>query len=293
MKIRSITTAWHRVSRAPYQTLAAVSIMTMTLFLAGTFILTATGSHKILRYFESRPQIDAYFQTDYVPSPGEIDSARSLLDQTGLMASFKYISKEDALVLYKDLNQSDPLLLEAVTAEMLPASIEVSASDPQDLKALSTAMQQIPNIEDVRYAEDIISTLEVWIDTVRVVGLVLVGSHIFITLSTILLVISIKVASRRAEITVLGLVGATPGYIISPFIWEGVIYGVIGAIVAWLATLALWVSSQELLSQLFTGIPVSPLPFSLMLQLLALEMIIGTLVGVLGAIIATRRFIKA
>jgi cell division transport system permease protein len=293
MKIKSITTAWHRIRRAPYQTLAAVSIMTMTLFLAGTFILTAAGSQAILRFFESRPQINAYFKTEYVPSSSEIDAARSQLEQTGLVASFKYVSKDQALELYKDLNKSDPLLLEAVTAEMLPASIEVSAQKPQDLKALSEALKSISQIEDVRYAEDIISSLQNWINTVRLVGIVLVGSHIFITFSTILLIISIKVSSRREEITILSLVGATPAYIASPFIWEGVIYGIIGAVIAWVATFMLWAFSQDFFSRLFIGIPVLPLPLTFMLQLLGAELGLGALVGSLGAAIASRRFLKA
>src|SRR3989304_1705335 len=106
MKIKSVSTAWQRIRRAPYQTLAAVSIMTMTLFLAGTFIMTAAGSQAVLRYFESRPQINAYFKTEYVPASEEITAAKSQLEQTGLTASFKYISKDEALGIYKDLNQS-------------------------------------------------------------------------------------------------------------------------------------------------------------------------------------------
>lgn len=293
MKAKSISTAWQRIRRAPYQTLAAVSIMTMTLFLAGTFILTAAGSQAVLRYFESRPQIDAYFATEYIPTQEEIDSAKASLENTGQMASFRYISKQEALELYKELNQSDPLLLEAVTAEMLPASIEVSAHNPDDLKSLAEVLKNIPQVDDVRYAEDIISSLQSWINTVRIVGITLVGSHIFITLFTILLVISIKVANRREEITILSLVGATPGYIASPFFWEGVIYGLIGGVLAWIATFLLWFFSRNFFFSLFTGIPVLPLPGMFLLQLLGAELAIGTFVGSIGAAIATRRFLKA
>jgi len=293
MKIKSIVTAWQRIRRAPYQTLAAVSIMTMTLFLAGTFIFIAAGSQAVLRYFESRPQIDAYFKTDYIPETNEIDAARIKLENTGLVASFKYISKTDALAIYRELNKADPLLLEAVTSEMLPASLEVSAYDPKNLKAISESMKQLPNIEDVRYAEDIISSLQTWINSVRLVGLTLVGTHIFITLVTILLVISIKVANRREEISILSLVGASPGYIASPFIWEGIIYGIIGAILAWIVTFILWLLTRNFFTSLFAGIPVLPLPLIFMFELLLTEMFIGTLVGTLGALIAARRFLKA
>lgn len=288
---KTITTAWQRIRRAPYQTLAAVSIMTMTLFLAGTFILTAAGSQAILHYFETRPQINAYFKTDYTPTSEEIAQAKTTLEGTGQVQSFKYVSKEEALTIYKELNKTDPLLLEAVTAEMLPASYEVTAVDPNNLKSLSESLKKLSNVEDVRYAEDIISSLTAWTNSVRFAGVALVGVHIFITLITILLVISIKVANRRDEISILSLVGATPGYIAAPFIWEGIIYGLMGAVIAWSATFGLWLWSQDALSQLLSGIPITVLPFVFVLQLLGAELLIGAFVGSLGAFIAARRFV--
>jgi cell division transport system permease protein len=291
MMTKSILVAWQRISRAPYQTVAAVSIMTMTLFLAGTFTMVAAGSQTILHYFETRPQINAYFKTEYVPASEEIASTETAIQSTGLVQTFKYVSKEEALMIYKELNKSDPLLLEAVTAEMLPASYEVSGKNPQDLKPISEALKQIPNIEDVRYAEDIISSLSAWTNFVRLTGIALVGTHILITLITILLVIGIKVANRRDEISILSLVGATPGYISAPFIWEGVIYGLMGGFIAWTVTFGIWVWSQDLLNKLLTGIPVTILPLVFVLELLGAELAIGAVVGSIGAIIATRRFV--
>jgi cell division transport system permease protein len=291
MMTKSILVAWQRISRAPYQTVAAVSIMTMTLFLAGTFTMVAAGSQTILHYFETRPQINAYFKTEYVPASEEIASTETTIQSTGLVQTFKYVSKEEALMIYKELNKSDPLLLEAVTAEMLPASYEVSGKNPQDLKPISEALKQIPNIEDVRYAEDIISSLSAWTNFVRLTGIALVGTHILITLITILLVIGIKVANRRDEISILSLVGATPGYISAPFIWEGVIYGLMGGFIAWTVTFGIWVWSQDLLNKLLSGIPVTILPLVFVLELLGAELAIGAVVGSIGAIIATRRFV--
>ena len=89
------------------------------------------------------------------------------LQATNLVSEVKYISKEEALKLYKDLNKSDPLLLEAVTANMLPASIEVSAKNPADLKPIADLLKTQPDIEDVRFAEDIVSRLAVWTRSMR------------------------------------------------------------------------------------------------------------------------------
>lgn len=290
--IKPIKVAWQRISRAPYQTIAAVSIMTMTLFLASVFFLLAAGSQAVLKYFETRPQVNAYFNPDFEPEQHDIDQIKGDLEATGLVADFKYISKNDALTLYKDLNKSDPLLIEAVTAQMLPASIEISAKNPGDLKTLADFIKKEKNIEDVRFAEDIISSLTQWTNSVRIIGASFVSVHIIITLVIILLIIGIKVANRREEILLLQLVGATSGYISSPFIWEGIMYGLFGAVIAWGLSYTILLSSMNFLNSFLTGIPILPVSVIFMLKVLFGELIVGMLVGSLGGIIATRRFLK-
>ncbi len=290
---KAIQTAIHRIRRSPYQTVAAISIMTMTLFLASIFLLIAAGSQAILSYFETRPQVNAFFSSDHVPSAEEIQKIKSEVEATGLVQGFTYVSKEEAFAIYKDLNKADPLLLEAVTAQMLPASVEISAKDPKDLKILSEIAKKQTGIEDVRYAEDIVSSLSRWISSVRTVGISLVGAHIIITWIIILLIIGIKVSNRRDEIIIMQLVGATPGYIRGPFVWEGIIYGLIGAIFAWLISYVVLLSSMDFLNTFLSGIPLLPVPFLFMLELLGVEVLAGVLVGGLGGIIATRRFLRA
>jgi cell division transport system permease protein len=281
-----------RIRRSPYQTLAAISIMTMTLFLDSVFTLVAAGSQAVLKYFETRPQINAFFKTDYVPTTQEVERITTELNSTGLIESVKYISKEEALKIYKDLNQSDPLLLEAVTSAMLPASIEVSTKDPNDLRQLAVKLKGETNIDDVRFAEDIVSALTTWTSSVRTIGVALVGAHITITFVVILLIIGIKVASRRDEITILQLVGATPGYISAPFVWEGILYGLIGAVCAWGTTYILLLYSMPFLVSFLAGIPILPPPILFMLELLLGEVLLGILVGGLGGWFAARRFLK-
>ena len=290
---KTILLAWQRIRRAPYQTLAAVSIMTMTLFLASVFFLIAAGSQAVLKYFETRPQINAFFSPDYVPSQTDVDSLKTKVTGTGLVETFTYVSKEEALVLYRDLNKSNPLLTEAVTAQMLPASVEVSAKNPSDLKNLADLIKTQPHIEDVRFAEDIVSSLTQWTNSVRLIGASLVGAHILITLVIILLIIGMKVANRRDEILILQLVGATPGYISAPFIWEGILYGIFGAVIAWGVSYLLLLSSMNFLSSFLSGIPILPVPILFMLELLAAELVVGMTVGSLGGIIAAHRFLKA
>jgi cell division transport system permease protein len=287
-----LNTAINRISRSPYQTLAAVSIMTMTLFLFSILFLLSAGSQAVLNYFETRPQINAFFKSEYIPPQTDIDRIESQLRSTGLMKSFKYVTKEAALVIYKDLNKSDPLLLEAVTASMLPASLEVTANKPADLPKLADQLKLESQIDDVRYAQDIVGTLTRWTNSVRIIGIALVGTNVLITFVIILLIIGVKVASRREEIVILQLVGATRGYISAPFVYEGIIYGLIGAVIAWGVTYLILLYSMPFLVSFLAGIPILPPPILFMFELLGGEMLLGALVGGFGGFIATRRYLK-
>ncbi len=284
--------AMSRIRRSPYQTLAAISIMTMTLFLASAFFLVAAGSQAVLHYFETRPQVNAFFKQEIVPTPQQIELIKSQLSATGLVNTVKYVSKEEALMIYKDLNQSDPLLLEAVTANMLPASIEVSAKNPGDLKAISEELKRQPGIDDVRFAEDVVSSLATWTKSVRIVGIALVGAHVLITFSIILLIIGIKVANRRDEITILQLMGATRGYVRAPFVIEGITYGVVGGFLAWGIAYLVLLYSMPFLVTFLAGIPILPPPIDFMLEVLGGEVLLGAVIGGFGGVLAVHRFLR-
>ena len=287
-----MTSVWSRIRRSPYQALAAVSIMTMTLFLGSIFFLIAAGSQAILTYFETRLQVNAFFKSDLVPTPPAVDLIKTNLLATGLVADVKYVSKEDALKLYKDLNKSDPLLLEAVTANMLPASIEVSAKNPADLKTIADFLTTQADIDDVRFAKDIVNELATWTSSVRLIGFSLVGSHLVITFIIILLIIGIKVANRRDEIVLHELLGATSGYISTPFVWEGIIYGVTGAFIAWGVSYLILLYSTPFLAGFLAGIPILPVSLWFMFSLLGGELLLGAVIGAVGGFLAVRRFLK-
>jgi cell division protein FtsX len=176
---------------------------------------------------------------------------------------------------------------------MLPASVEISTRKPEDLRIVADVLKVQKNIEDVQYAEDIVGTLTRWTSSVRTIGAALVGTHILITLIIILLIIGLKVSNRRDEIQLLQLVGATPWFISAPFILEGIIYGVVGGTLAWGVSYLLLLSSMDFLNTFLSGIPILPVPLTFMFQLLGGEVALGTLVGGLGGVIATRRFLKA
>jgi cell division transport system permease protein len=116
------------IRRTPYQSLATFLVLFVTLFLSTILLIVYAFSHSLLDYVETRPQVTAYFQTNITEA--EILKIKNELLASGKVASVKYISKEEAFNLYKNINKNNPLLLEMVSSDILPPSLEVYAKKP-------------------------------------------------------------------------------------------------------------------------------------------------------------------
>lgn len=288
--MRQMLTTWQHIRRSPYQALAAILVMFLTTFVASIFIIVAYGSEKILTYFESKPQVAAFLKD----STTRVDAQNiiSKLTDTQKAASVKYVSKEDALNIYKEQNKNDPLLLEMVSASILPASIEVSAKDIKDLSSLSEVLKQEPGVDEVVFQKDVVDTLVRWTTSLRKIGVVFISFLVLMSTLVILTIIGMRISAKREEIEIMRLVGAGSWYIRWPFLWEGMFYGALGAILAWALSYGLLLYAQPHLSTFLAGVgllPVSPL---LMLELLAIEFVGASLVGVMASLIALWRYLK-
>ena len=109
------------IRRTPYQALAASMIMFLTFLTLQLFLLIALGSQQILQYYESKPQVIAFFKDS--TTQNDVDAIKRALEETGRIKELTSVSKDYALQIYRDFNSGDPILLELVTASMLPASL--------------------------------------------------------------------------------------------------------------------------------------------------------------------------
>lgn len=283
-------TTWKHLRRSPYQAMAAIFIMFFTFFMASIFVMLAYGFDRTLNYFESKPQATVFLKDD--AKEKDILSLRDKLNETGKISTIKYISKEEALKIYKDQFKSDPLLLEMVSSSILPASLEISTKDIKDLNSVSEVVSKEPLVEEVVLPKDIINDLIVWTTSVRTIGIALVSFLVFESILVIMIVIGMKIAVRRQEIEILRLVGATSWYIRWPFIFEGIIYGLVGAVLAWGASYLLLIYATPFLSTFLAGIPLLPVSYILMLYLLGALCAGGVLVGSIGSMVSVWRYLK-
>lgn len=281
-------TLFTHLRRTPYQSLSAIFLMITTFFMVSTFALVVAGTQRLLLYFESRPQVTAFFRDDATES--QIDQLKSTLSQQVMVESTQYLSKADALQIYREQNSDNPLLLEMVTADILPASLEVSAKSASDLEKIAQLMQTQTFVEEVVFQKDIIDTLRQWITGIRLGGLILTSLLLFASLTTVMVILGLKFTARKTEIKTLALLGATSWYIRRPFVLEGIFYGVVGSLVGWgIAYLCLLYLTPNLIAFL-QGISLLPAPPLLMLALLGGEVALGVGIGGLASWLATRRY---
>ena len=298
-----INTALKNIRRSPYQALAAVSMTGLTVFVVSLFALVSLASQLILTSFETKPQVIAYLSDDHKPE--EVNLLISDLTTTGLVKQSVYVSKDEALKIYKESVGNDPLLLGTVTdlgiitADVLPASVEITAKSPDNFPTIVSILERskivssTPNGQkEIDFPQDVISELTAWTRAIRTAGLILAIILSFNSVITIMIIISMKIASRRYEIGTMKLLGAKGAFIIKPYLIESVLYGAVGGVIGWLASYIALLYSTPFLAARLTGIiplPVSPV---VMLVLLAVLVVSFSLLGLFSGLLAAVRFLR-
>lgn len=288
--MKTFNTAWRNIRRSPYQAFAAVFVMTLTFLFISFFSFLLFGSSKAINYFESRPQVTAFFKNEV--KQADIDSLRESLMTTNKISSAKFVSKEDALEIYREQNKDDPLLLELVTADILPASLEISTIKIEDLSEVNKQLLDSPLVSEVVFQKDVVSVLTSWTNALRTIGLGLIIVLSLVSIFIMVIIIGVKISQKKQDIEIMRLIGAGGWYIRWPFLFEGIFYGSIGAILGWgIASAALWYATP-MLSTFLKGIPIFPLPLVFLFGLLSMEIMVAIILGTLSSFVAVLRYLK-
>ncbi len=288
--MKALKTSLINIRRAPYQAFIAIVMMTLTFFVSYCLSITLVGADQILKFFESRPQVIGFFQI--TSNQTTIDNFVKEIKTKPFVAEVKVVSKNEALELYKKENQDNPLLLELVTADILPASIEVSATDITHLPDVKSYLDQSTDIEEVVLQRDIIDTLINWTNSIRTIGLAIITVLGITSFFIVTIVIGFKAANHKTAIGIMSLIGATPSYIVMPFMYEGAIYAMLGSIFGWLAMYLTLLYTSPWLQNFLGNIITFPLPSEIFLMQLGIGTATGIFFGSLASLTAVKRMIK-
>lgn len=296
-------TAIEAIKRSPFQAISAIFVLALTFFVATTVAILVYASNKSLSYFETRPQIIAFLKDD--TKADAISALQNKLTIDFRVKDVRFVPKEEALAIYKKATEDNPLLAELVSPSIFPASLEFSVTD---LKLAEEVINEVKNeaiVEQVGFTAniggekslgDVVSRLKAISYYLRVGGIVFVGALAVTSFLVLLIIISMRMTSRKGEIEILSLIGATPAFIRSPILLEGIIYSLIGVISGWTLSFIFWLYVSPSLLSYFGAIPIlpkEPLSFFLLFAaILGAEIIIGLAIAITGSLIAVKRSLK-
>ena len=228
-------------------------------------------------------------------SEDQLDAVRSGLEQSPDVREVEFVDKAAAYEEFKQLFARSPEMIDAVDESAMPPSFKVApaTSDAEIISQLGQQFENDPGVREVVFAVETVRTMQTFARFVRLaiiaVALILMGAALLLVLNTI----RMAMFARRREIEVMKLVGATNWFIRVPFMLEGLVQGIVGAVVAMAATWGLkrgfdvWLADNQDL-RIFQGFQVSSGQLGGTWLILIL---FGCLVGAVGSGVAVSRYL--
>ncbi len=292
---RSLRSAWNGFIRNGWLSLAAVFIMAQALLIVS--ILASLNMVIGASIQAVNERIDVAIFLKETATEEQALALKSEVEQYDGVRQVLYISPQEALDKFLAENRNRSIIREVVPADdnFLPASIEVKADDPYLIEGIVERIQasQVGSIVSETSLEDnqkLIERLRGLGSTVQKVSLVLALVLIVLALLIIFNTIRITIFTRRREIEIMKLVGATDWYIRWPFLIEGMLYAVVATVVAMAVMLILYASFVQPLiaSQLLSegSEPMFTTGFFVLLGFVQLGL--GLVVGVVSSAWATK-----
>ena len=291
--------------RNAWLAIAAIAVMVITLSIVLFSVIANATFANTINQITDRIDVSVYLVDDVSNNQQKRDDLINDLQQLPSVKSVAFVSKDDALQRYKDQNKGNLDLLVAIsqTDNPLPASLQIKPQDPDNIEPIRQFLEQ-PNIKamqaeqtsysgDRKAAIDKIGTATTFIRRAGVAGVV-----VFALISMLIIFNTIRMAifNRRDELTIMRLLGASTWYIRGPFVVETVFYGIVSAIISvMLCSIVFSIQSNAFNASTLGLLDIqyaSDYFAKYFWQILAIQLMIGILIGAVSSIVATRRYLK-
>ena len=211
-----------------------VGIISICLFLVGGYLLLTHNLQGVLETWKEEVRITIYLRDGFPDQ--DILAFQDRLSSLPQVLSVAYISKEQALEEFTAMLDDDKVLVSGLEVNPLPASLRITLPDEsrnmEGVKAVLPAIGDDPLVQEIQYGKEWLGRLDRVLALLKlgsvVLGLALSLAAVFIISNTI----KITVMARKDELEIMRMVGATEGFIRLPFLVEGIIQGLAGAIVS-------------------------------------------------------------
>jgi len=267
-------------------TIAATMTVLIGMFLLGLFIALGSWVVSWSDHVKRELLVKVFYVQD--AKEAQINAVRAQLEADPRIKSITFVSAEEALV---KMRQKFPELTANLPSNPLPPSHEIVPVRAEDVDAIAASLRPLPpGVDKVKYGKE---TADRILRVARVIEIVFLAAVIVLLIASTLLIantIRLSIFSRRREIEVMKLVGATNWFVRGPFMLEGLICGLAGSLVAIiLLLLGKELALPAILGRIESSSDVEALSFTVNALILLL---VGLAVGAVGSGLTLRRFLQ-
>jgi len=268
--------------------MAGITTVALSLLLVGSFMLFAFAMNNIIKSTEQKVEIVA-FLVEGVPAES-VEALQAEVMSWDEIKKVTYVSKDQALErLKRDFKDTD--MLKMIEGNPLPASLEISMKTPQSADDVYSRLKGRAEIDDIRHDRLTVERLFAVTKVARWFIAIFVSLLAFASLVLIANAIRLAIYARRKEVAIMRLVGASNWFIRWPFLLEGIMQGLIGALIAVTLLYLAKVTLIDKIKGALQFLPISSSPHEFY-QLVFGLVVAGIVIGVAGSAIALRRFLR-
>lgn len=277
------------IRRNFWLSLASVFTVMASLVILGASAFFLVNANNMAQDFESQLEIAVFAQNDM--NLQQVEGLQQQVEGLSGVSSVVLTPKEQALKDFSQSMGSSTLVSDLGETNPFPDKLTVEVNDPQQVKTIAEQIETLKGVDKVRYGQGIVDQLLSFTHWLRWIGIGIVVAFAVASLVLISLNIKMNVFSRRREIQIMKLVGASNSFIRGPFLIEGMFLGLMGGLLAivivgfgyqWLA---------EYVSSNLTFMPVVQ-DTGLVAQVLTSLLLMGMTIGAIGSVISLRKFLK-
>ncbi|HXK52702.1 hypothetical protein H6804_00525 [Candidatus Nomurabacteria bacterium] len=269
--------------------------VTITFLLLGGLAFVIAFTQTGIRKLEEQAQITIFFEDAYPES--SILNLANELENDPQVSNVNYVSKEEAYSIFTDLNKDEPVLLESITPDILPASLEIKTKKLADMNDISERLSNMDGVEEIKFYKDVIERFTFWTNVSYAVGIALVSLFLIVSYAIILITLRINIGYIGKELEILKLVGASDAYIKNPLVKQGVSLGLISAFIsgALLLSFALIVQFAHLINTNIKFGFIPEIEIALPIFALIINFVLvasGAALGYIGSVSAIQKYIN-
>ncbi len=244
---------WRNVT----MTVAMIITMSVSLTMLGASVLMYMQVDRMKSFYYGEIEVSIFLREDVTEA--QRTAINQAIDGNALVESKTYETREEAFEKIKVLWRDSPDFIKSVGPDSLPESFRVKLKDPEQYKAFADQMQGQQGIQDIVDQRELLNKVFDIFNSIQVMALVVAAVMAFAALLLVGNTIQVAAYSKRREVAVMKLVGASNWFIQAPFVLEAVFAGLIGALLAFLTLVAakqfLIDGSLQALTNLLTPLP--------------------------------------